>query len=782
MSKWNPRNWFRPKPEPDPAPKETGKIFLKPGEKAPSSIPSGVQQVTVDPSKGVASTIPTGSISSVTRTGGGGGRSSGGSTLPSDHYEFVESQYGKEVADAERAYQQSQAQTTAVQVQDDKPKYAFEPVQPYRAPSGATIESSGPVFEGQIYSPGTVYQYQTDVVKHKGRDIPILTAPMIIGEDWSPRPLTAEEVTKYDLLVRSKGYEEKFLEEPPSKISRDIGEIKGRYETFASESFVGKPLGEYVSDKVPGTVGDVTGGFISGLVPSTKGEVLTTLATFGVGAGIGFGVKGATYGISKIPKVGTALAVGVKGATIGSGVYYGGGYALNIAGQVSSTDSNFERGEIIGGGVRTIGAGYTGYKTGSKLFDIGKGYYVTRGRSYIEIPQGEYPAAPTSKQLKMFQKNIYQELGAKPGAFHTTGEVFWKKGTITPQPGTSELPGLYGSTQISTPFARIEGSGKAPLQTIFKNIGQWFSPPKDPGVAYLQPTSFRYSPGVKTSTGYTWKYPAKVGTADVPGIKTEIEAIFRPDAGGYGITGQGYYTIIKGVRVPIDSFAYDPSIPFGGSPPVTTTKIFQPGRYTSYQPPTITDPSAGVTSYFSGVSQPSPSFVFSNIGSSSQSAVTSSILSPSIDSSSTPSYTPPTYRPSVRRGGSSTSSRVSSLIPSIAPTSTSQGVSSSSLLSSSKRSYLTPGSGISYSSIRTPPTFKPPKFELPQRGFGDFGARRTYKYFPSFGAIAKGIRGKGKAPKATTRFTGLETRPIYNGKRKKKKDLFKTFNFGGLFK
>jgi hypothetical protein len=67
----------------------------------------------------------------------------------------------------------------------------------------------------------------------------------------------------------------------------------------------------------------------------------------------------------------------------------------------------------------------------------------------------------------------------------------------------------------------------------------------------------------------------------------------------------------------------------------------------------------------------------------------------------------------------------------------------------------------------TPPSvpFIPP-FALPfgadrTGGFKRIPASRKYSYFPSFKALAFGIRGRGKRPLGTKRFTGLETRPIF---------------------
>jgi len=147
--------------------------------------------------------------------------------------------------------------------------------------------------------------------------------------------------------------------------------------------------------------------------------------------------------------------------------------------------------------------------------------------TFLETKQGIYTNSTNKNTLKIIPKKYYQRVRKEPGAFHVTGEKFWKD-VITPTKGSSELPGLYGSTQVSTPFARITGSAGSRLKLIldWKDI---LSVPGKPAIAYLIPKSFRYS----SAKAGKWKQPARKGYADVPGIKAEIEAIFRERAGGY---------------------------------------------------------------------------------------------------------------------------------------------------------------------------------------------------------------------------------------------------------
>lgn len=55
------------------------------------------------------------------------------------------------------------------------------------------------------------------------------------------------------------------------------------------------------------------------------------------------------------------------------------------------------------------------------------------------------------------------------------------------------------------------------------------------------------------------------------------------------------------------------------------------------------------------------------------------------------------------------------------------------------------------------------------KGLKDIKSKRTYKYFPSFKALAFNIRRKGKLPSPTKRWTGFEVRPIYFNDRKKRR-------------
>ncbi len=383
----------------------------------------------------------------------------------------------------------------------------------------ATRTDLGQRFDIPIYKPGTIYSSQTGITEG---GIPIIDT-RFIKEDWSSRLATREEQLMLDPLTVKEGGR-------TTKVGQIYGEELGKIKKFAKTdwapgTYIGEKLVDYTSDK--GKTLQRIGGGVAGLIPKTKGGFLVTAATLGIGAGVGAGIRGGTYALSRIPRYGQTIASGFKATTFGAGLVIGGIYTQHKITAIRYAPTPFAEGEIVGQSIREIGAFGYGTKVGAKGFDMYAGWRATRGRTFLETKQGIYPTAPTRTHLKLFQRNIIRELGKEPGAFHVTGEKFWKD-VITPTKGSSELPGLYGSTQVSTPFARITGSAGSRLKLIldWKDI---LSVPGKPAIAYLIPKSFRYS----SAKAGKWKQPARKGYADVPGIKAEIEAIFRERAGGY---------------------------------------------------------------------------------------------------------------------------------------------------------------------------------------------------------------------------------------------------------
>lgn len=350
-------------------------------------------------------------------------------------------------------------------------------------------------------------------------------------------------------------------------------------------------------------IGEFAAGAGLNILEDVRTKPMKSVILGSVGLGAGFAFSGLSSGAAAIsPTLGSVVNIG----GLGAGGVLTGLYAKEIAGDLLNVKSFGEAGGVLGVAGKDISLMGLGFGKGSQLFGKFEGFLATRGRTFIDIPQGIYPSAPLNKQLRMFRKNIYKELGDMPGAFHTTGSKFWR-GTIEDfNVGTSELPGLYGSTEISTPFARISGSGKYKLIPSIRDI---LTPPGKPGVAFLQPTEFRYSPtykGINFIEGqkfkYKWKLPAKSGYADVPLIKGEIEAIFRPGTGEYGLTNRGFYTRINDVRVPIDSFQYKGELvksgktynPLTGKTSSGSSYKLPPSSYPIYSPSSL-----GLSSLFS---------------------------------------------------------------------------------------------------------------------------------------------------------------------------------------
>jgi len=459
-----------------------------------------------------------------------------------------------------------------------------------------------------------------------------------------------------------------------------------------------------ISGKYPKVLAQ-TGSFISGagvgIVEDIKYNPGKQVAILAVSGGLGYGLGalnvGATAGASAIfgTRAGGIIGSTLKVGQVGAGLYLGGKFVGATATSVSAKikEGEFvEAGSILGVASKDIGLGAYGFRSGEKLFTQTRGWWATRGREELITQQGEYPSAPSSKQLEMFKKNVIPELGDKPGAFHTTGKIFWKDGKIVPQPGTSELPGLYGSTQVSTPFARITGSGSN--AKLLPNLKTLFEVPGKPGVAYIKPTGFRYSATTKMPNiigdqkfSYRFVSPPKAGYADVPLIKEEIETIFRPDAGSYGFESGKYFTKMKGVRVPIDVFGYDPSAVTLPTPTELNLVGGRTGGITSYSSvPSypIVSPEVGFVSYSGGGSTISVSPLSVKLTSSSVPSSSSSVpsSSSSVPSSIIKSYSKPSYIDSSIVNSSVSKSSVSNIPSSINyGSSSSKGYSYGSLVS-----------------------------------------------------------------------------------------------------
>jgi len=457
----------------------------------------------------------------------------------------------------------------------------------------------------------------TGYADSNGKKIPIrkfiYVDPTVIGEQLE-RPATDEEVgnfKKYESALSIETGTASVNKVPMYKhtISSSIAEVQDVYNNLNNDlkEEVTYPLGKVLAnrgitaEKTATAVAsvyppemllmqfkqsrDAVIGFNKGIIEDVKENPLKQVVLYGVGYGLGAGFKAGATGLSAIPKVGGIASSTFKTGAIGYGVYQGYKFAGATASEIAMAKDNKEAGSVLGVALKDtllLGAGFT---KGEKGFDILEGKIRTRGRMELtkEIPQGEYPQLATNKQLQAFKNNIYKEISDEAIAFHTTPDVFYKSGKITPKAGTSELPGLYASTEISTPFAKISGSGKIDsLKAFQKALKEMFAPEKSPGIASLEPKGFREVDfgitgepvfegqkmlnakkvrlGLEKPKYAFFQTPPKQGFMDIPKMKTEIESIARPESGSYEAvatkTGKKYYTEISGVKVPIDSFKY----------------------------------------------------------------------------------------------------------------------------------------------------------------------------------------------------------------------------------
>ena len=309
-----------------------------------------------------------------------------------------------------------------------------------------------------------------------GKDIPITeniyVDPLAPGKQFE-RPATTEEtkmledqrkmlsfetgtasatVSTGDKLRQAGKDVEKYL---GIDLSRESLGTQSR-ERIISEDKIGK-INSFIGDNFygGGKVGKVTAGIVTGLIPQTKAQLGLTAVSFGIGTGVGVGVKGVSTAAKLIPKYGVAASSVINTGALVGGLALTGGYVYKTGVQIKATEEYLDKGEIIGNAARDFLAMGAGYGAGSKLFTIGRGKYITRGRTKIDIeslvPENvlsgkqNFPTAPSSQHLSLFEgttTKFPQLTEGKPGGFHTTPTKFWK-GTLEGSKGTSELPGTY---------------------------------------------------------------------------------------------------------------------------------------------------------------------------------------------------------------------------------------------------------------------------------------------------------------------------------------------------
>ena len=653
---------------------------------------------------------------------------------------------------SETILQPGEAELIAVGMQEKEQEPIF-------TPAGAVFKTYVKPKEGS-YGLGGHFEYETAAGEYAGREYQVLQATEEKPKFYTPTLGKAMGIYEQLNIRTGETLTEPFIFKPLEKIGVTKEKISGVVVGPA-------PFGVYdVKAQEFGT------GFVEGLYTDIREKPFKQVALVGAGYGLGFAVGGVSAAAYSIPKIGAVTGAATKIGMVGTGATFAGIYAVKTGKDIYTSGSYEKAGRIIGVSAKDLALIGYGSVKGAKGFKQVKGFYETRGREFIDIPKGEYPTAPVKTQLKLFRQNVYQQLGEKPGAFHVTSDKFWSAGEITPTAGTSELPGLYGATKISTPFARLGGtSGVTPKFSLKIAVKDFLAPPGKPGVAYLQPEAFRYSPAGKvkpyTIDGQQFSQafykPAKPGVADVPGIKSEIEAVFRPSAGGYAFTGGKYYTTISGVRVPIDTFKYDPSVLPGVTKP--TGEVILIGGRPSYALPSTSYPLilpsyAPLTPAYS-VSDVSARKSLISIPSSS--SLKSSLQIPS----SARSYAPSKKSSMISSLSSAISSDVSKLFSQVSSKVSKISYGPSGITSGLSK--LIPGRPIV-----PPPTI----FDMPRKTHGEIGKMfkpRKFKgrYAPSVYAIGEGITAL-KIPKTyEAGFGALTLRPMIIGKRTKRKQKTK---------
>jgi len=204
--------------------------------------------------------------------------------------------------------------------------------------------------------------------------------------------------------------------------------------------------------------------------------------------------------------------------------------------------------------VAMFGLGFTA----SPLFGRTKDVLKTFGRTEVKttelIPKDVlsgkkiFPTADPKTHLKLFEQT--------GKGYHATPQP-WTK--LEAGAGSSELKGTYLSTKVSPYFLRSGAAEGKKFNILDYFYGDVIFGVTKPGVMEITPKGFRAGkykkiPGVKEKPhGFEWTSDVKFGMAEVPGMKTEIEAILRPGQLLEKIGAKQYFKY-KGRRIPIDTF------------------------------------------------------------------------------------------------------------------------------------------------------------------------------------------------------------------------------------
>jgi len=167
-----------------------------------------------------------------------------------------------------------------------------------------------------------------------------------------------------------------------------------------------------ISGKYPKVLargGEIISGAGIGIVEDVRYKPGKQIAILAATVGIGYGASAITVGATSAStalfgaRAGVYTGVGLKTAQIGAGAILGGGFAINIGGEVitkAKAGDYLGAGSTLGVASKDLAIGAYGFKSGQKLFTQSRGLWATKGRDYLEIKQGDYPQAPTSKQVK----------------------------------------------------------------------------------------------------------------------------------------------------------------------------------------------------------------------------------------------------------------------------------------------------------------------------------------------------------------------------------------------
>lgn len=461
--------------------------------------------------------------------------------------------------------------------------------------------------------------------KETGKYIPVtkifFVDPTVEGKQFE-REATPEEADYF------RSQTDKVLQASTEPVTfKDIAKSKiiGGYETFNKrlkegveepitrfETFTG--FGGYEErEKRISQIEDPTERFLqgagSGLLEDIKQKPLKNIALFGAGALIGGITSGIVAGVSS----GTTALLGqtagrsatllTKTALAGTAVYFGGKYALGVYGQVVTAPTAQEKGAILAINLKDFALIAGGSAVGAKAEKVIEGYFATRGRKEIPIEEIVPEDVLSGKKQFVGAKNVRQEFALTKdspyklpgqerfyyrsgyslkrlaredttlfgkfedpsGIYHATATRFSTKEPLAIQPGTSELPGLYGTYAGNIRYLRLAGR-----YTLIPK--DYFTQPGKPAFEYLIPKGYRVNPakavskyfvegGAKGGYRYGFTQPVKEGFADLPIMKLpkEAEAVIRPGSatkGQYLFQSGEYYTTLRGVRIPIDVFRY----------------------------------------------------------------------------------------------------------------------------------------------------------------------------------------------------------------------------------